>query len=98
MLTDDSMEQPEMKPLEPAFNDYRAYLLRLWREHGLDSAQASVWRYSLEDPLTHQRRGFDSLEALTTFLQNQITSMPESAEREAIPDHSTLSENPFQQE
>lgn len=48
---------------------YRAFLLRIWQER---MAETAVWRFSLEDPTSGQRRGFASLAALNTFLSQQI--------------------------
>jgi hypothetical protein len=47
---------------------YLSYLLRLWRvrQNGFD-----VWRASLEDTSTRERRGFDGLKALLKFLESQ---------------------------
>lgn len=45
--------------------DYRAFLLRLWCER---DDRGAVWRCSLEDPATRERRGFDGVEALGSFL------------------------------
>ena len=42
---------------------YFSFLLRLWQ-----SADASRWQASLEDPHTHQVTGFDDLERLYAFL------------------------------
>jgi hypothetical protein len=50
-----------------------AYLLRLWRAHGL---QGETWRASLEDAATHEIRGFRSLEALMMFLKEVKEGMP----------------------
>ena len=47
---------------------YRAYLLRLWQTSGGGPA---TWRASLEDPRTHERRGFPDLERLFAFLARQ---------------------------
>lgn len=44
---------------------YRSYLLRLWQ---IKYGEELVWRASLEDPFTGERRGFASLEALFDFL------------------------------
>jgi hypothetical protein len=49
-------------------SSYRAYLLRLWADK--DAPQR--WHFSLEDPHTHSRRGFASLEELVCFLQTNI--------------------------
>jgi hypothetical protein len=47
---------------------YRSYLLRLWQTKG---GGEMVWRASLEDSQTGERRGFASLDALFAFLRQQ---------------------------
>jgi len=47
---------------------YRAYLLRLW---DVDSDGQRVWRASLQDSHTGERRGFANLAALTAFLAEE---------------------------
>ena len=44
---------------------YQAYLLRLWLAGDDDAA---VWRASLEDPRTGERRGFADVDSLLAFL------------------------------
>jgi len=51
-----------------AEEDYRSYLLRLWRE----GQTADAWRASLQSVITGERRGFASLDALLDFLRDQI--------------------------
>ena len=51
---------------------YHAYLLRLWQERPASSERPAVWRLSLEDTRTRQRRGFGSLEGLVAFLRAQV--------------------------
>jgi hypothetical protein len=48
--------------------DYRVFVLRLWHETGGEATAAPVWRCSLEDPATGQRRGFTSPEGLAGYL------------------------------
>lgn len=48
---------------------YISYLLRLWQ---IKSEGELVWRMSLENPLTHKRQGFGSLEELCDFLEREI--------------------------
>jgi hypothetical protein len=48
---------------------YRAYLLRIWR---VQSERGPLWRASLEDARTGERRGFPDLEALYGFLQESV--------------------------
>ena len=45
---------------------YLSYLLRLWQAGDNDLPE---WRLALIDPLTGERRGFASLEEMTTFLR-----------------------------
>ncbi len=47
---------------------YRSYLLRLWR---VQSQDQSLWRASLEDALTGERRGFAALDDLFAYLRQQ---------------------------
>ena len=51
---------------------YRAYILRLWQERPVSPAHPAVWRFSVEDPRTGQRRGFGSLEGLVAYLRTQM--------------------------
>ena len=51
---------------------YRVYLLRSWREGHHPSGALPVWRFSLEDPTTRQRRGFATLEDLMSFLAAEM--------------------------
>ena len=48
---------------------YRSYLLTVWEERNRDPSLPAVWRFSLEDPHTGQRRGFADLDALTAALK-----------------------------
>ena len=45
---------------------YFSYLLRIRQEN---DREVPVWRASLEDPQTGQRRGFLDLEALIAYIQ-----------------------------
>jgi hypothetical protein len=51
---------------------YRAYLLRLWRTEDEDARP--VWRASLEDARTGERRGFADLARLCAFLEAQTAT------------------------
>lgn len=68
-----------MEPMNPTAGkcDYQVYMLRLWRERPDNTNEAGVWRFSLESPATHHRRGFESLEALAAFLSNQMEREPQ---------------------
>jgi len=47
------------------------YLLTIWQERPASSDHPAVWRYSLEDARTGERRGFANLEQLQAFLKDQ---------------------------
>ena len=53
---------------------YLAYLLRCWQERSQRPEYLPLWRFSLEDPHSGQRRGFASLEALVAFLETVLSS------------------------
>jgi hypothetical protein len=54
---------------------YLSYLLRLWQ---IESEGELVWRTSLESPQTGERTDFPSLDALFTFLEQQISVVSDS--------------------
>ncbi len=51
---------------------YCAYLLRCWAEHSAHPQQPLIWRFSVEDPHSGDRRGFATFEALVAFLLAQL--------------------------
>jgi len=53
--------------------DYFAYLLRLWREPGGETAR---WRASLHDPHTGEKFGFAHLDDLVAFLRGRLGLAP----------------------
>ena len=61
---------------------YRSYLLRLWQTTDGDR---KVWRASLEQPGTEQRRGFAGLRELMAFLEQTV-------EEDTLPDDDPGSE------
>lgn len=50
---------------------YQSYLLRIWRDEPHE-AEYSPWRFSLENPRTGVRRGFQDLDLLMAFLVDQL--------------------------
>lgn len=52
---------------------YRTYLLTFWEERSHDPAASAVWRFSLEDPRTGERRGFADLETLLVALEEEVS-------------------------
>jgi len=56
---------------------YRSYLLRLWEE---DINGKQVWRISLENPFSGDRRGFVNLKDLCAFLKDKMQEENEKLE------------------
>jgi hypothetical protein len=54
---------------------YLSYLLRLWQA---SSGGELVWRASLEDPHSGERRGFACLAELVAFLEEETRDRPRS--------------------
>ena len=50
---------------------YQAFLLRCWEEAD-ETADLTIWRFSLQDPRTGQRRGFTNLTELVIALQEEL--------------------------
>lgn len=50
---------------------YHCYLLRCWAETDANG-EVILWRFSLQDPHTGQRRGFASLTELVIALQDEL--------------------------
>ena len=51
---------------------YRSYLLTCWEERSRDPGAPDLWRFSLKDPNTGQRRGFADLEEMLVFLRGEL--------------------------
>lgn len=60
-----------MKSVERREN-YRSYLLRLWKDDVVDDAVKQDWHISLENPFTGERRRFATLNDLFKYLESQI--------------------------
>ncbi len=58
---------------------YFAYLLRLWQ---VAANSEVVWRASIEDPHTGERRGFSNLDRLFEFLRQRTLDSTRSEEGE----------------
>ena len=56
---------------------YLSYLLRLWQA---SSGGGLVWRASLENPHTGERRSFACLAELVAFLEEETRDRPQSSE------------------
>ncbi|MBI5654018.1 MAG: hypothetical protein HZC40_26755 [Chloroflexi bacterium] len=59
---------------------YRSFLLRLWQD-----GDTHIWRFSLEDPHTGERRGLANLDAVIAFLKEAM----EQANQNETTDHSS---------
>lgn len=70
--------EPPARPLPR----YQAYLLRLWE---VDSDGERIWRASLQDSHTGERRGFPDLAALAAFLAEQTGGPPNAQDMENPP-------------
>ena len=68
------MVERDMVEILPTPPPYHTYLLRCWQERSTEGIEEiKVWRFSLEEPRTGQRRGFASLETLLAVLQAELT-------------------------
>jgi len=52
--------------------NYRSYLLRLWKDDVVDDAEKQDWHISLENPFTGERRRFATLNDLFKYLESQF--------------------------
>ncbi len=62
--------------------DYASFLLRLWRA---EQDGQIVWRASLESTTTGDRLNFANLEALTSFLAEQLVQWETPQDKAAAP-------------
>jgi hypothetical protein len=52
---------------------YLSYVVRCWQEQSVHAGRETiVWRFSLQDARTSQRRAFPTLEALLVSLQAEL--------------------------
>lgn len=56
---------------------HHSFILSLWVEGAALPNAPPVWRYSLEDPHSVQRRGFKDLAELVRFLEEWTAVPPE---------------------
>lgn len=69
------MKKDSIIPATDKLPRYETYLLRCWQERSQQAEElVVVWRFSLENPHTGQRRGFASLEALLASLQTELAN------------------------
>jgi hypothetical protein len=58
----------EARPLR-----HQSFILSLWQETGPSHQSPPVWRFSLEDPHTAERRGFREIDDLLKYLDQTIS-------------------------
>jgi hypothetical protein len=52
---------------------FRSYVVSVWQERSVHAGQEKmVWRFSLQNPRTNQRRGFGNIESLLIALQTEL--------------------------
>ncbi|MGD8814109.1 MAG: hypothetical protein PVI78_06490 [Anaerolineales bacterium] len=59
---------------QDASRKYLSFLLRMWKQRG------DAWLFSLEDPVTGSRMGFDSLGSMLDFLIRLIKNINQGKE------------------
>ncbi len=69
-----------MIPSETQAPHYQHFILLLRQELNLSAGESPVWRLSLEDPRSGERKGFKNVEDLAAFL-NEWMKQP-SAEKQ----------------
>ncbi len=57
--------------IQPQQLRYQSYLLRCWEEAD-ETAELIIWRFSLQDPRSGERRGFTNLTELIIALQDEL--------------------------
>lgn len=71
---------------DPATRRRHTFILGLWQEGGAALGASPVWRFSLENPNTAERRGFGDARDLLDFL-DQYVAQPASDHLTSIPPH-----------
>jgi hypothetical protein len=69
--------------MDPHQREHLAYLLRLWR---VDNGAEAIWRASLQDVRTGERRGFAGLDEVIAYLRRQLDPPPEPRHHDRGPD------------
>ena len=75
------MDKSDTEPVLPeVYEQYRAYLLRVWQERPHGS-----WRGSLQDATTGERHMFASVAQLAAFLQTVASERNAPEDRDLAP-------------
>ncbi|HNB53194.1 MAG TPA: hypothetical protein PK530_14685 [Anaerolineales bacterium] len=56
---------------------YHHFILQLRQELNQTAAESPVWRLSLEDPRTGERKGFRSVDEMAAFLKAWMQTSPD---------------------
>ncbi|MCL4868289.1 MAG: hypothetical protein KJ063_04925 [Anaerolineae bacterium] len=54
---------------------YTIFLLKLWPEHSQENGDLVSWRFSVEDPVTGERKGFVALDQFMAYVHERITEL-----------------------
>ena len=60
--------------MEPGYDHYRSFLLRIWQS---GENRAADWRVSLTDPRDGEQIGFDDMDTLITYLRSLVPTKPD---------------------
>jgi hypothetical protein len=52
--------------------NYFSLVLRFWEESNPPWMQSGEWRFSIDNPRTGNRKAFDSIEALSSFIHSEL--------------------------
>lgn len=55
---------------------HQSFILSLWQEAEATADNSAVWRFSLENPQTSERRGFTEIAGLLNFLNEWTAVSP----------------------
>ena len=53
--------------------NYKTYILRIWEERDPKLGIADRWRFTLTDPRSNQRHGFNNLRDMCQFLELNLS-------------------------
>jgi hypothetical protein len=56
--------------------NHHSFILSCWLESGPLPESPAVWRFSLENPRTAERRGFSEIGDLVNYLQGWTAALP----------------------
>lgn len=63
----------------PLPNNYRIFLLTVWRNGSASGHGTAELRFSIDDPRSGQRRAFGTLNGLVAFLERSLDEIDDSS-------------------